>query len=205
MKPKNLLFTISTLSLIELAKSLTQWSTIKTNGRMVESAAVCGFNAEYVVQGEGSEFNTYTIDWTTGAATSVKTISLTGYTNIAGSSFMGAMFTPNVVFTAHNALRFNADPNQSNNDERYDVVLGEFLYHPHWAKGTSFVFFSTDLATAGKYRVYRVQTDTKNGVKIFTNTEGKTQTTASWSGLLGCWCRSITLTLEGCLTTRTDM
>ena len=176
MKEKYLLLTFCTTLLLGQIKSLTYWFDVRASSRFVESAAVCGTNAEYIVQGEGSAYNVFTVNWVTGVATNAKTINLSGYSFIGGAGFMGGGDSPNFVIAVRQVVRISAVPGQSNGDQSYSMTSEVNYYAPLFQRGTSFLFLGSNEEAAGKYKLFRIQSDTTNGVEAFTLTGGKTRT-----------------------------
>ena len=148
------------------SKQITAWSEVKTASEAVSSTTIAGPNEEYIVQGQLTTYRAYTINWQTGAATSVNSITIPS-ANVAGNTLIQADNTFNCIVSSKTIYRFNAQAGQSLGVQEYPVPTGITYSYPRWATGTNFMFISTMDATPPDRKVWRVHSDRITDVKYF--------------------------------------
>ena len=155
-------------------RPLSHWFTVFNPAnptRANQGMAITGPNYEYVIHGAtsgGTSFfvDLFSIDWTTGSSSLVKTkdVSVPG---VNGVAFVAADHT-NFLFTAKYIMRGSTVPGSPDDYEMHAVTNGVGPYYlPYWVKGTSYMFFGSNVQNSGEYRLFRVLTHTTTGVQTY--------------------------------------
>ena len=156
--------------LLAISKSATFWKEVGAGSPTVFSMTLSGPNEGYIVQGAGSVFSVYQMDWTTdtGITSSVKDIDVGTNANIVPQDRCQSDSRFNIVVSSNTIFRFNAQQGGGIDFEEYPVPKGYFYAYPFWAAQTNYMFVSSRyFPNAVNKKVYRLHSDKITDVKVF--------------------------------------
>ena len=160
---------LAVILLASTTKSLTYWKEIGNGSPAVISMTLSGPNEGYVVQGAGSNYGVYQMDWGSGSSitTSMKSISYGVSLSLVTGVQSDSGF--NVLASSNSILRFNAQPGAGTDFEEYSVPKTGALYaSPFWAAQTNYMFVSAkSFSNAADLKLYRLHSDRVTDIKIF--------------------------------------
>ena len=116
---------ITTASSVASSKSVTFWKEVGTGSPTVSSmTSLTGPNEAYIVQGSGSVYRVYQMDWTTDTqiTTSAKDIDVGANAERAADTFIQSDSDFNIVVGTKTVLRFNAQPGGGIGFDEYTVT-----------------------------------------------------------------------------------
>ena len=163
---------VSLLLLTTSVQTATLFFEVGTGSPDSSAMSIAGPNQEYVVQGLGTAFTTYSIDWqSTTHASSVKSINLNANANIADTRIQCG-FGENCVVASSNIFRFNMKPGAANDFEEYSVPKGFSYDDPTLIAGTSYFLVASVVGTtANTKKAYRLFSDRVTEMKTFNTGE----------------------------------
>ena len=162
MNKRKIILVLWVFGLIHKVNPATFWFTVGTAGLEARSMAVCGQNAEYIVQGKSRDFSVYTVDWEEGTSTRVHHFALSSLGTIS-SAYLGGDNSNNLIYSMKKVVRFRADPGSHINQEEYLVNHGNY-FQPVWGPKTVYMFFGSGNPP---FALFRVQSDRVTGLKEF--------------------------------------